>query len=168
MFSLDNPWKYGILKPLIRRDILEQMGLRYNEKLRFGEDLLLTAEVLFRGARGVLTREGYYLYTTPVGHLSRERSTGTRSTTSLESLMWITDFLAERYQAEFNPGIRRGLGRCRRRIRQRLVAREITQLRQSRRLPALATYLLSHPHGALRYLLTSRSWSRVFGLRMAS
>jgi succinoglycan biosynthesis protein ExoO len=167
MFALDNPWKYGILKPLIRRSVLEEMGLRYNETLRFGEDLLLTAEVLFRGARGVLTREGYYLYTTPVGHLSRQRSSGTRSTTSLESLMWITDVLEARYGQSFNPQISRGLARCRQRIRQRLVAREITRLRQTRSLAALAAYLVGHPRGAVRYLMTSRVWGRAFGQGLA-
>ena len=167
MFSMENPWEYGILKPLIRRDLLVDGGACYKESLRFGEDFLLTAELLFRGARGVLTGAGYYLYTTPVGHLSRQRSSGTRSTTSLESLMWITEVLATRYQEQITPEIARGLARARQRIRQRLVAREITRLREERSIPELTAFLVSHPRGALRYLVTSRVWNRAFGGRMA-
>jgi succinoglycan biosynthesis protein ExoO len=163
MFALENPWQYGILKPLVRRCLLADTGVCYTENLRFGEDFLLTADLLFRGARGVLMREGYYIYTTPVGHLSRQRSSGTRSTTSLESLMWITEVLAKRYAALITPEIARGLARSRRRIEQRLVAREISRLRQARSIPELTAFLVSHPRGAVRYLVTSRAWGRAFG-----
>ena len=166
MFGLENPWQYGILKPLIRRSLIDESKVRYKENLRFGEDFLLTAELLFRGARGVLTREGYYLYTTPVGHLSRQRSSGTRSTTSLESLMWITEVLTTRYATLITPEVERGIGRARRRIEQRLVAREITRLRNARSVPGLTAYLIGHPRGAARYLVRSRKWSRAFGGRL--
>jgi succinoglycan biosynthesis protein ExoO len=168
MFSLQNPWEYGILKPMIRRSLFEETGIRYDENLRFGEDFLLTAELLFSGARGVLLRDGWYVYTTPVGHQSREKSTGTRSTTSLSSLMWITDVLAQRYRDRIDRGIAAGLARCRQRIQRRLIAREITRLRQAHSVAGLTAYLVGHPRGAVRYLLTSRSWSRVFGSRLAS
>jgi succinoglycan biosynthesis protein ExoU len=41
----------GFLKPLIRRDFLERHGLRYDEKLRLGEDYELYARILARGGR---------------------------------------------------------------------------------------------------------------------
>ena len=167
MFSHANPWEYGILKPMIRRGAFQRTGIRYDENLRFGEDFLLTAELLFNGVRGVLAREGWYVYTTPVGHSSRQKSSGTRSTTSLGSLMWITDVLAQRYRDRITPEIAEGLARCRHRIQRRLIAREITRLRQSRSLAGLAAYLIGHPRGALRYLTTSRTWSRAFGDRLA-
>ncbi|WP_206366469.1 glycosyltransferase family 2 protein [Sphingomonas gei] len=40
----------GFLKPLIRRAALEKIGLRYQEDIRLGEDYLLYAEALARGA----------------------------------------------------------------------------------------------------------------------
>ena len=163
MFSQENPWQYGILKPLIRRNLLAESGVQYEETLRFAEDFLLTAELLFRGAFAVLTREGYYLYTTPVGHISRQGSSGTRSTTSLESLMWITEALAKRYKERITPDIERGLARCRRHIQRRMIAREITILREARSIPELIAFLIGHPRGAVRYLMTSRTWTRTFG-----
>ncbi len=41
----------GFIKPLIRRAFLERTGLRYNARLRLGEDFALYAEALLLGAR---------------------------------------------------------------------------------------------------------------------
>jgi succinoglycan biosynthesis protein ExoU len=41
----------GFLKPVIRRDALVRLGLRYDERLRLGEDFILYATALARGAR---------------------------------------------------------------------------------------------------------------------
>ncbi|MVA59017.1 glycosyltransferase family 2 protein [Agrobacterium vitis] len=41
----------GFLKPVMRRDFLDRHGLRYNEKLRLGEDYDLYARALVAGAR---------------------------------------------------------------------------------------------------------------------
>jgi succinoglycan biosynthesis protein ExoU len=41
----------GFMKPLIRRSVLDRLGLRYNPRLRLGEDVALYAEALLRGAR---------------------------------------------------------------------------------------------------------------------
>lgn len=40
----------GFLKPLIRRAALDKLGLRYQQNVRLGEDYLLYAEALARGA----------------------------------------------------------------------------------------------------------------------
>ena len=44
----------GFLKPLIRRSFLDRNGLRYDERLRLGEDYVLYAHALACGARFVL------------------------------------------------------------------------------------------------------------------
>jgi succinoglycan biosynthesis protein ExoU len=41
----------SFMKPLMRRDVLDRMGLRYDPRLRLGEDFILYAEALLRGAR---------------------------------------------------------------------------------------------------------------------
>jgi len=51
----------GFLKPLIRRTTLEEMGLRYHEDVRLGEDYLLYAEVLAKGGIVALTEAGGYV-----------------------------------------------------------------------------------------------------------
>lgn len=58
---------FGYLKPLLRRAFLERWGLRYDEELRFSEDLNLYAQALLRGAHFVLDPGTRYVYNqTPV------------------------------------------------------------------------------------------------------
>lgn len=45
----------GFMKPLMRRAFLDSHGMRYDEALRLGEDYVLYAEALLRGARYRLT-----------------------------------------------------------------------------------------------------------------
>jgi succinoglycan biosynthesis protein ExoU len=51
----------GFLKPLIRRAFLEDHGLRYDERLRLGEDFILYARALKAGARFKLTPAAGYV-----------------------------------------------------------------------------------------------------------
>lgn len=58
---------FGYLKPLLRRAFLERWGLRYDEELRFSEDLNLYAQALLRGAHFLLDPGTRYVYNqTPV------------------------------------------------------------------------------------------------------
>ncbi len=41
----------GFMKPLMRRSFLDRLALRYDQRLRLGEDFRLYAEALLRGAR---------------------------------------------------------------------------------------------------------------------
>lgn len=51
----------GFLKPVIRRSFLEGHRLRYDERLRLGEDFDLYAHMLARGAKMGMTRDCYYV-----------------------------------------------------------------------------------------------------------
>lgn len=58
---------FGYLKPLIRRSFLERWRLRYDEDLRFAEDLNFYVRALLCGGRFVLYPQSLYHYTqTPV------------------------------------------------------------------------------------------------------
>lgn len=52
----------GYLKPLMRRQFLDDRKLRYAEDLRFAEDFNLYARALFCGARFLLYPESHYVY----------------------------------------------------------------------------------------------------------
>jgi hypothetical protein len=52
----------GYLKPLMRRQFLNECNLRYLEDLRFAEDFNLYVRALFCGARFVLYPESHYVY----------------------------------------------------------------------------------------------------------
>ncbi|MBS0253444.1 MAG: glycosyltransferase [Proteobacteria bacterium] len=56
----------GFLKPVMRRSSMERFGLRYDERLRLGEDLILYARALLNGARfRVVEGCGYYAVERP-------------------------------------------------------------------------------------------------------
>lgn len=56
----------GFLKPVVRTALLRGSGPRYDERVRMGEDFLLYAELLRRGAR--------FLLTDALGYVAVERS----------------------------------------------------------------------------------------------
>jgi succinoglycan biosynthesis protein ExoU len=61
----------GYLKPLMRREFLQQAGLCYDETLRLGEDYTLYAQALLRGARFILAPACGYVAVERTGSLSR-------------------------------------------------------------------------------------------------
>jgi glycosyltransferase involved in cell wall biosynthesis len=64
---LNGQCSLGYLKPLMRTDFLRAHDLRYDEELRFAEDLNLYIRALAHGGRFVLHPKSYYLYNqTPV------------------------------------------------------------------------------------------------------
>ncbi|WP_170926456.1 glycosyltransferase family 2 protein [Devosia lucknowensis] len=64
----------GYLKPMIRRDVLG--ALRYDEKLRIGEDYDLILRLLLAGQDMVVVPEPYYLYRRHSGSISHRLSVG--------------------------------------------------------------------------------------------
>ncbi|QWW71899.1 glycosyltransferase family 2 protein [Rhizobium sp. WYJ-E13] len=62
---------YGLLKPMFRRQFLEERGLKYPTDLRHGEDFVFYLDVLSSGAIFYLSRYPGYAYTTRNSGLSR-------------------------------------------------------------------------------------------------
>lgn len=60
----------GYLKPLIRRSFLKDHGIRYDPRLRNGEDCFLVLECLAAGARVIFSPRPDYLYTVRRGSIS--------------------------------------------------------------------------------------------------
>jgi succinoglycan biosynthesis protein ExoO len=53
---------YGYLKPIFRASFLRKHELRYDPRLRIGEDFMIVAEMLIRGAVYVRRRSAGYIY----------------------------------------------------------------------------------------------------------
>lgn len=64
----------GFLKPLISMDFLNQNALRYDDNMRLGEDYMLYAMALTRGARFCLTDPAGYVAVTRPTSLSGQHS----------------------------------------------------------------------------------------------
>ena len=60
----------GYLKPMIRTDVLRSAGLRYNERLRIGEDYNFLSKFLCRGTRLRLDPSCMYMYRRHPGSVS--------------------------------------------------------------------------------------------------
>ena len=63
----------GTSKPIFRRGFIEEVALRYETDVRLGEDMLLYATALLRGANFGVTPEPLYFYTVRSGSESRRR-----------------------------------------------------------------------------------------------
>jgi succinoglycan biosynthesis protein ExoO len=62
---------WGLLKPIFRRQFLNDHKLRYPDRCRHGEDFFLMFDALCEKARCILIRKPGYLYTTRESGLSR-------------------------------------------------------------------------------------------------
>jgi succinoglycan biosynthesis protein ExoO len=62
---------YGLLKPVIRKSFVIRVGLNYRAEIRHGEDFHLIIDALRNGARYVVSREPFYLYTARTSGKSR-------------------------------------------------------------------------------------------------
>lgn len=89
-------FNYGYLKPLVRRSFLEATGVRYSE-IRISEDLLFYLELLIHHPKTKLTDEAGYVYTTPIGPLSRRRSNVSTSVPDNLQVARLLDDLVVRY-----------------------------------------------------------------------
>jgi succinoglycan biosynthesis protein ExoO len=78
---------FGYLKPIIRRRWLVANDMKYHEKLRLGEDLMLLFECYARSAKVVLASKPYYHYSSQYSQVSRTKSPTTRTEASYEPLV---------------------------------------------------------------------------------
>jgi succinoglycan biosynthesis protein ExoU len=78
----------GFLKPVMRRDMLSRLGLRYDETLRLGEDFILYATALARGARFDLSaRCGYVAIERAVSLSGRHRTADLAALAAAEAVL---------------------------------------------------------------------------------
>lgn len=89
-------FNYGYLQPLMRKSFLEATGVRYPE-IRISEDLLFYLELLIHHPKTKVTDGAGYIYTTPIGPLSRRRSNTSRSVPDNLQVANMLDDLVLRY-----------------------------------------------------------------------
>ena len=67
----ESRFNLGYLKPIFQRRFLNENRLRYDEKLRIGEDYILLASALAKGGRCVVEPSVGYIYHIRTGSISR-------------------------------------------------------------------------------------------------
>jgi succinoglycan biosynthesis protein ExoO len=98
---------FSLMKPIWRRKFLADHKLEYNESMKIGEDFFLLAESLFNGAKVILIKEAYYIYSVPSGPSGR--SPHSRSLQDVSKLPSQTDLLSQRYGDRIDATLKRAM-----------------------------------------------------------
>jgi succinoglycan biosynthesis protein ExoU len=147
----------GYLKPLMRRGFLESMRLRYDDRLRLGEDFVLYVQALLRGAKLVLVPSCGYVAVARSGSLSRAH--GALELAALEA----ADGRLLEEARFYCPNAVPILTAHRRSLRHKLEHRRMLDAKQSGDWPAAARAFLKTPSGAA-HILTQTLRSKLSGL----
>lgn len=150
----------GWLKPAFRKRLLEEKNLRYSNTFRVGEDFHLYAELILTGCKAAVLDEALYLYTTPIGAVSGQRSTS-QTVINNTQLLASSDILIDMLP----PGDARREELIKRKARikasqyRELVKAEMVSLYKNRKLLSLVIRTIRHPL-AFRSILLARQISQ--------
>lgn len=89
----------SLLKLVMRTAFLRSTGLTYSARYRYCEDFLFYYDLLRRGARLGLLNRAMYLYTEPLGSISRRNSPHSRTVADRQSVVDAVDEILERDSA---------------------------------------------------------------------
>lgn len=95
-------FKWGLLKPVIRRAFLTQTGVRYRPRFHMGEDSLFYMELLAHGAKGRVVAQPMYIYTTARGEISGQASAASTSRYRFDEHFPIYTFFDDLYGAQLD------------------------------------------------------------------
>jgi succinoglycan biosynthesis protein ExoO len=112
MFSADDNFdfskaSFSLMKPIYRREFLADHELEYNESMKVGEDFLFLVESLFNGAKIILIKEAYYIYSMPSAPSGR--SPHSRTDYKFTGLTKVSDLLIVKYGDRVNPKVKRAM-----------------------------------------------------------
>lgn len=93
----------GLLKPLIRRDFFVRNAFRYDERMRYAEDMMLYCEMLCAGGRFRVLDYAGYIYTTPYGRSSRVKSPHSHTSVDDAALIAALEALVSRNRLADDP-----------------------------------------------------------------
>ncbi|RIV89770.1 glycosyltransferase family 2 protein [Aurantiacibacter xanthus] len=143
-----NRTELGFLKPVVRRAFLDAHNLRYDETCRLGEDFVLYARMLALGARFTLIEH--------CGYAALQRSDSLSSAHSIAHLRAMKEAsLAIARDFDLTRKERAALARHAQHLSEKIVYREILELRRYGSLPRALWKLALHP-AAVKALLADR------------
>jgi succinoglycan biosynthesis protein ExoO len=112
MFEADDNFNFSktsfaLMKPIYRREFIINNGIQYNQALRVGEDFNFYVESLFNGAKVILIKDGYYIYSMP--HSPSGRSPHSRSVYRFGGLSDQSKMLEQKYKSKIDAATRRAM-----------------------------------------------------------
>ncbi len=93
----------GLLKPILRRSFVEQVGLRYREDVRHGEDFIFYLTALVHRAKFAVFPGAYYVYTQRLGSVSGRHSALTRTRVDLSEVEAVSRQIASSQLTDDDP-----------------------------------------------------------------
>ncbi len=131
---------YGLLQPMVRKALLTEYALAYNEEIRYGEDMLLLARILCSGARAVLIPDPLYIYTTRVGERSKVKSPHSKSSPRFDLIADQIEEIKKTYGAFVSAETHKAMAKLASRYR---VVHALNLARQQRQEGRLGKFSLS-------------------------
>jgi succinoglycan biosynthesis protein ExoO len=158
----------GWLKIMVRAAFLKDHGLRYNEKYRFGEDFLFSAELLAAGAKAEISATPGYIYTLPKGEVSGIGSGQSLSNPSLPQMAEASQGFLQTYGSRLSAAERRSVAARLVEVADNRRILTAFDLLQQKKVAAALTTLLNHPMLFLRrqiwYCTYVMVWRRLLKL----
>lgn len=154
--------KLGFLKPIVRREFLNQHHLRYDTRVRLAEDFDLYARILLAGGTAWLYGAAMYVYTTQVGHVSGVRSSATRTIYEPEVRVQLFNRLIKDHQAYIDEQDLRLLERGRKWQQFYTHAHDLGRHRREGNWSAFGLLAVRRPWALLRFVTRSKYLRRIF------
>ncbi len=148
---------YGLLKPIVRRDFVERIGLRYRVEFRYGEDFLFYAELFLNGARGRILSEPGYTYVLPISEVDGARSDRSRTSMQASELVRVGDHLLATFADRLAPADVALLHLRARYLAHREAAEDLKAMRREGRYAAMLALVAERPF-LLRFVLRGALW----------
>lgn len=146
--SRGNRRELGFLKPVIRRAFLIENGLLYDEQCRLGEDFLLYAHALAKGAR--------FRILEACGYTALERGNSLSGNHRIEDLVALLEGIDDfRRNHELDAPVAAAFTSLHRSTREKIVFREILQLRREKGVLAGGLALM-RSRSAIRDLIADK------------
>jgi succinoglycan biosynthesis protein ExoO len=120
---------FGYLQPIIRRCWLTANNIRYLDRLRLGEDLMLLFECYARRAKVILLSKPYYHYYFQYSRTTRTKSPTTRTEVRYEPLLGAAEEFLEKNRSKLS------------RLERRLIASGLESVREVMIVAALRACL---------------------------
>jgi succinoglycan biosynthesis protein ExoO len=114
LFSLDLPFArhtIGLLKPVMRKDYLARLELRYDERYSYGEDFLLLSEMVLGGGLVLIAPEAWYNYRLASSLIVRKRSAHSRTEMKYAQIVEGRAALFRQKAARLDPETRKSFER---------------------------------------------------------
>jgi succinoglycan biosynthesis protein ExoO len=153
----NSDYRLGLTQPIIRRAFLDAHAIRYDERLRVGEDHLLYLECLLAGATWIQIPTAHYIYVQRAGS-----ATSTGQIPTLESKLAVCESILAR--SSLTPSQRTSVRRYRRNLATLLAYRRVVEPARARRFAAAAAAAIRNPSFVRRVAretpaLVKRRWA---------